>query len=145
MAPITGVCVLQASFNLWVSPDHIMELLTALALQYLGIEFDKCPNALKKVTPAALITAAFGSSQDLPWFGLDQFRQYCLHIYNNDSVRTKYTITADPSTKGQRTEQNRLISITIDYTITVGQNTQYMNEYCSDSCVFNTAVSFSQR
>ena len=70
--------MIQASVNLWVSPDYIMELLTALALQYLGIEFNECPNTIKEGTMAALITAAFGSSQDLPWFGLDQFRQACL-------------------------------------------------------------------
>ena len=61
MAPITGVCVLPASFNLWVSPDDIMELLTALALQYLWTEFDKCTNTLEKITPAALIPTTFGS------------------------------------------------------------------------------------
>ena len=75
--------MVQATNHLWVCPDYIMERLAALALQYLGVKCNVCPNTVKEIRAAALITTALGSSQDLPGFGFDQFRQTGLQAIPN--------------------------------------------------------------
>ena len=75
MAPVGGVRVVQASNHIRVCSDYIMQWLATLALRDLGVNGNVCPNTFKKIRTAALITTALVSSQDLPGFGFDQFRQ----------------------------------------------------------------------